>query len=248
MSHPLNSALRGLKEFESLFEAIERGLVPAAAGGLNDIHKAHIAAALSEASGRPLFVLCADELEVSRTARDIASFLGCQPDILPARELMLHSAESASRDWEHRRLAVFGKMDSSPLVVASFEAAALRTIPQKLLSRLRVTLRPGDSANLDSLSDVLVMAGYRRAPQVEGEGQFSIRGGILDLFSPGEELPARIEFFGDEVDTIAYFDIESQRRTSSVSSLDILPAGELLPGCAPGGVPGLIELLEKLKN
>lgn len=245
---PLFRELNGLKEFEELAKAIEVGKSPAAAGGLSGIHKAHVAAALSARTGRPLFVLCSDDIEAGRVSADLAAFLGAGVPVLPPREFTFHTTETASRGWEHRRIAVLSKMESSPVTVASYEAASIRTIPQKLLDHIRTKLTTGDETNLDSLIDALVMSGYKRSSQVEGEGQFSVRGGILDFFTPGAEGPCRIEFFGDEIDTIFLFDAESQRRTTQLDSVVILPASETLPAYAPGGIGGLIDAIGALRS
>jgi len=244
----LLEALSGLREFNELTEAVERGRCPAAIGGLNAIHKAHIAAALSRGTGRPLFVLCPDELEAKHIANDIGSFLGIDVPILPSREFVFHTTEVVSREWEHRRIAVLSGMERAAVTVASFEAAAIRTMPKKLLDKITVELKPGDETDIDTLLDLMVMAGYKRASQVEGEGQVSVRGGIVDFFSPGAEGPCRIEFFGDEIDTISLFDPVSQRRTTDLESAKILPASEALPSYAPGGINGLIKAMEALKS
>ena len=244
----LLNALTGLKEFDELTGAIERGRCPAAAGGLSGIHKAHIAAALAKRTGRPLFVLCPDDLEARRIAADIGGFLGEEVSILPSREFIFHSTEAVSREWEHRRIAILRAMQDAPAVVASYDAAAIRTLPKKLLDKITIELKPGDVSNLDTLLDAMIMAGYKRASQVEGEGQVSVRGGIVDFFSPGAQGPCRVEFFGDEVDTISLFDPASQRRTASLDSVQILPAAETLPAYAPGGVAGLIKAMETLSS
>jgi len=242
----LLDALAGSEDFSELSRAIEKGKSPAAVSGLGSIHKAHIAAALGQTLDRPLFLLCPDELGAARTARDIADFTGEEPVILPPREFIFHSAESVSREWEHQRLGVLFGMEKNRVTVASFEAAAMYTLPKELLSGITVTLKPGDNAELDALTDALLLSGYKRAAQVEGIGQFSARGGIVDVFAPGEQDPYRIEFFGDEVDTVSYFSVTTQRRTEQCSEAKILPAGETLPFCAPGGIGGLLGQMEKL--
>lgn len=113
-----------------------------------------------------------------------------------------------------------------------------RTLPPQRLAALSVTLRPGDRVELGALTERLVQAGYGRCEQVEGVGQFAIRGGILDVFSPLMEQPVRCEFFDDEVDSLGAFDPGTQRRTENVSAALLLPAAEVLPGLAPGGPAG----------
>lgn len=241
-----SDALRGLKEFEELVDAVSLGRCPAAAGGLNPIHKAHIAAALSERTGRPLFVLCSDDLEARRIAEDLSGFIGEEVPVLPYREFVFHTTDAVSREWEHNRISILNRMDRLRAVVASYDAAMIRTIPPKIMDRVAAKLKPGDETGTDNLVDALLLAGYKRAAQVEGEGQMSSRGGIVDFYSPGAEGPYRVEFFGDEIDTIYLFDPISQRRTTQLEYAEVLPASETLTACAPGGIAGLIRSLEEL--
>lgn len=75
---------------------------------------------------------------------------------------------------------------------------------------------------------------------MEGVGQFALRGGILDVYAPGMDAPARVEFFGDEVDAMGSFDLSTQRRTENLEEVRLLPAAETLPQLAPGGLAGVV--------
>ena len=92
----------------------------------------------------------------------------------------------------------------------------------------------------------LTAAGYSRAAMVEGPGQFAVRGGILDVFSPAADLPVRAEFFGDELDTMGYFDPDTQRRTENIEDLVILPVGEAQPRLHHSGIDGLCQDLKSI--
>jgi transcription-repair coupling factor (superfamily II helicase) len=92
----------------------------------------------------------------------------------------------------------------------------------------------------------LLQAGYSRCDLVEGVGQFAVRGGILDVFSPSADNPIRLEFFGDELDTMGCFDPLTQRRTENLDQVVLLPVAETLPMLHPGGVEGLCEDLGRL--
>jgi transcription-repair coupling factor (superfamily II helicase) len=121
-----------------------------------------------------------------------------------------------------------------------------RTMPPELMKSLAVTLEIGGQVDLKELTDQLLSAGYVRCEQVEGVGQFALRGGILDVFSPLMEQPVRCEFFDDEIDSMGTFDPGTQRRSANVETALLLPAGEVLPRCAEGGTEGLGEKLLKL--
>ena len=89
-----------------------------------------------------------------------------------------------------------------------------------------------------TLARRLLASGYTRGSLVEGVGQFAMRGGIVDVFSPASDAPVRIEFFGDEVDTMGQFDAQTQRRTENLEALTILPVAECLPQLHPGVLGG----------
>ena len=99
---------------------------------------------------------------------------------------------------------------------------------------------------MEELLSRLSGAGYSRCGMVEGPGQFAVRGGILDVYSPAAELPVRAEFFGDELDTMGYFDPDTQRRIENIDSIVILPVGETQPRLHPDGLSGLCEDITRL--
>ena len=240
--------LDAVPEFGALLSALDSGGCPAAVSGLAAVHRAHFAAGLRARTGRPVAVVCADETEAARMAEDLAAFTGEQVLRLPSRELTFHDAAVVSRQWEHRRLAALQALldGSAPLLVTTAEALLQRTLPPDRLRQASLTLRVGESRDLEALAARLTAAGYARCDQVEGAGQFALRGGILDFFSPAYDRPVRCEFFGDEVDSMGFFDPATQRRTENRQEASILPVAEVLPQLSPGGVPGLIEALDGL--
>lgn len=131
------------------------------------------------------------------------------PAFLPTRELTLYDASTVSRGWEQKRLRVLYGLGQGkiPVLVTSVEALMLRTVPrQTLVPPATLLLQAGAEYALDELAARLTDAGYARTPMVEGVGQFSLRGGILDVFSPAQDAPIRCEFFGDTLDAMGYFD------------------------------------------
>ncbi|MCI8476981.1 MAG: transcription-repair coupling factor [Oscillospiraceae bacterium] len=244
----LTSILSRLPEFQQLLGAINSGGSPAAVTGLSAVHRAHLAASLYQETGRCVVVVCADEGEAARMAGDLTALSGGLVHTLPAREFTFHNAAAASRQWEHRRLGILRTLTAgeASLVVTTVEALLQRTIPKTLFTQTVQSLRMGDRYVLDELAHTLATAGYTRCDQVEGVGQFALRGGILDFFSPAQAKPVRMEFFGDEVDSMGLFDPNTQRRLQTVEEAEILPVAEVLPQLAPGGYPGLLEALDKL--
>ena len=244
----LPGALKNLPEFQQLLSAIDAGGCPAVFSGLSPVHRAYVAAGVRQETGRSVVLLCADEGEAERLARDLTALTGERVERLFAREFTFHHAAVVSRQYEHRRLTAFAALlaGESPLTVTTVEALLQRTIPPALLAKASRTLRPGDRCALEELAAALTAAGYTRCQQVEGVGQFALRGGILDFFSPAHPKPVRLELFGDEIDAMGLFDPDSQRRVENLREAHILPAAEVLPQLAPGGAAGLAGTLEDL--
>ncbi len=244
---PLLKALEPLEAFRALLRAEARG-EHAAVSGAAQICRSHLIAALCERSPRCAVVLCQDDLAANRTAQELEALLGTRPAVLPARELTLYDAQAASRGWEQKRLRALYALSrgETPLLVASVEAASLRTMPPAVLSGSAVRLCLGEDYDLSELTTRLVRCGYSRAQLVEGVGQFSVRGGILDVYSPAMDSPVRAEFFGDTLDAMGLFDPITQRRTENIGEMTVLPVAETLPQLHPGGVSGLCEDLRAL--
>ena len=244
----LTQILSGVPEFPRLLAALDSGGCPAAVSGLSAVHRAHFAAGIWQQTGRPVVLLCADETEADRLAEDLTAFTGQAVRRLSARDFTFHNAAVVSRQWEHRRLSALRALAAgeSPLTVCTVESLLQRTLPRTLLTQCAQMLRVGESHDLPELAERLSAAGYTRCEQVEGVGQFALRGGILDVFSPAFDRPVRAEFFGDEIDSMGLFDVSSQRRTVNLREAEILPASEVLPQFAPGGFPGLLEALDGL--
>ena len=245
---PLLSALNDIPEYRSLLAAIDNGACPAAFSGLSAVHRAHFAAGIRQELGRPVVVVCADEGEAERMARDLAALSGEAVRTLSAREFTFHNAAVVSRQYEHRRLSTLRALAAGecPLLVCTVESILQRTIPKTLLTQAAQVLRMGERHDLGELAGTLAAAGYTRCEQVEGVGQFALRGGILDFFSPAHPKPVRVEFFGDEIDAMGLFDPDTQRRIENLGAAEILPAAEVLPQFAPGGYGGLLEGLDRL--
>ena len=245
---PLLSALNDIPEYRSLLAAIDNGACPAAFSGLSAVHRAHFAAGIRQELNRPVVVVCADEGEAERMARDLAALSGEAVRTLSAREFTFHNAAVVSRQYEHRRLSTLRALAAGecPLLVCTVESILQRTIPKTLLTQAAQVLRMGERHDLGELAGTLAAAGYTRCEQVEGVGQFALRGGILDFFSPAHPKPVRVEFFGDEIDAMGLFDPDTQRRIENLGAAEILPAAEVLPQFTPGGYGGLLEGLDRL--
>ena len=231
------------KEYQEIYNALKKGQTPVLAVGLPPVAKAQFAAALRLMTLRPVCILTDEDNAALRLARDLEAFSELPVLHIPARELTMAGMEGMSRQYEQARIAALSQLADAPLVTLSAAALVQKTMPPDTLRASTLTLRPGDFTPLADLTARLVTAGYQRCAQVEGPGQFSVRGGILDVFPPRADAPVRIEFWGDEIDSMAAFDVGSQRRGANLDALVCLPCMETLPACAPGGVAGLCKAL-----
>jgi len=237
--------------FDQLAACVDNGLCPAVVSGVDGVHRAHAAAVLRRNLKRPLVVLCSDEAEQRRIAGDLEALTQEKAVLLSARDFMFYNVEGASRQHEQERLrALYGMLRGEGIVVATVDGALQRTMPPKLMANAVLELKNGGSYDLGEVLALLTRAGYSRTDQVEGPGQFALRGGILDVFSPAEDEPFRCEFFGDEIDSMSFFDTATQRRTEAIDKALILPAAEALPALYDGehgkGADGLLDALRDM--
>lgn len=225
----LTEAICALPEYRELYAALDGGASPVALTGATVGSRAALAAALRRDFEAPLVLICADEREVQSIQGDLEALTGESAVYLPPRDFAFHPG-TASRQWEHRRLGIFHALTQGevPLLLVSIEALLQRTIPPADLSLACRTIRADGSYSLPDLAEHLASVGYARAEQVEGVGQFSLRGGILDFYSPEQPAPVRVEFWGDAVDSMSYFSPTSQRREGELTEAFLLPAAEVL--------------------
>ena len=221
---------RRIAAFQKITEDLREGNTPALCVGLSSIHKSHFAFAAAEELQEPILLVTADEASASRLMSDINAMAGsdyCQ--LFPAREFCYRRAETASGEYEQLRLGLLSRLlnHEVKIVVASVPALMSRTIPPEVLRENTFLLRSGEEIPLDTLIRKLIASGYSRRPQVDGPSQFSVRGGIVDFFPPKENNPIRLEYWGDEINELSYFELDSQRRTEPIDRVQISPANEV---------------------
>ncbi len=220
-------------QFRQVFSALGRSFsMPIYAAGLTGTQRAMLTYFLWVRSKKPTVLVAPDEASATKLAEDLTQLAGAENvSLYPAKDFQFRSTEGASAEYEQQRLSVLGRIldGSCGIVVASVEAALQYTIPPGTYEYNTIKLTRGASADIKALAERFSRAGYERRNQVDGPCQFSVRGGILDFFSPQAQSPVRIEFWGDEIDSVAYFDLETQRRTKEIDETFVAPAREVLP-------------------
>lgn len=216
------------KEFLNLSQSINTHDAPVGVIGLADISKCFALHALLE-DGKKAFVITPDEATAVKVKETLSEL---QDGVLlyPARELTFVEVAGVSREFEHIRLGVLSRILSGDysIVVMSVLAACQYTMTPDELKKRTFTISLNDTIDINELEKKLVLAGYSRYDQVDGTSQFAVRGGIVDIFPTYLDEPVRIELWGDTIDTISSFDIDTQRRTKQVEYVKITPANEVL--------------------
>ena len=199
--------------------------------GIPGSGRAMVYAALAKALDKPLCIVTPGEAEATRFAGDLNA-LGVAAAVFPARDYVLRPIEGTGREYEYRRLAVLGDLVGGRLqaVCVPDEGLTQYTTPRADFCANTRSLRPGDTLPRAELTALLYGAGYTRRDQVDGPGQFSIRGDIADIYAPDMKQPARMEFWGDEIDTMHTFDLATQRRDEPIEKIYVSPAREILFG------------------
>ena len=227
-THFLFDVLDGYKPFEQMAQESQNSGAVIAASGMAGAQKAHAACALAVRTGRPLLFLCDSERSATQTMEDVSALLGGGVCLLPAREITFYQDVAASREVAYRRIEAMRRALSGEAraIVAPVDAMLHRMMPREAFNRNTISLRVGDVTPIDLLIERLLAAGYTREYMVEGKGQFSVRGGIIDVY-PADALSAvRIEFFDDELDSIRAVDVMSQRSQGNMQEVVIPPASE----------------------
>lgn len=227
----LGNLLGQMPQYRQFVAALNKKGLPAQMTGLGHIHKAAMIATLADENDGPVLVVAPDEGMASRLCDDVNEMAGRTAGMLyPAREFTFREVQGASREYEHKRIQVLNAVleKTVQIVFCSTEALLQFTLPPDVLEKNRWQMKPGQSYKMDELIARFVHSGYERRDQVEGVSQFSVRGGIFDFYPPQSVNPYRAEFWGDEIDTISAFDLDSQRRIDTVKEATITPAKEVL--------------------
>lgn len=184
----------------------------------------------AQTSHSPIVIIAPDPHRALQLEREIKLFAPHELEVksFPDWETLPYDSFSPHQDIISERLATLSVLPrmSKGLVIVPISTMIHRIIPKGFLTAHSFTLKVGDSLSLENTRQQLTDACYRHVGEVSEHGEFAIRGSILDLFPMGSELPIRIDLFDDEVDTIRYFDPQTQRSHEKVDSIRLLPGRE----------------------
>ncbi|MFR4050816.1 MAG: transcription-repair coupling factor, partial [Clostridium perfringens] len=225
----LMAPLLNSEAFQKVKSFMESGNYPVMINGLSDSGKSYFINGIYEESDKPIVVVTHNDIEARNIYEDLSFYL---PNVyyLPSREIVFYNIDAISGDLRWARLKVIKEMlrSTKKIIVTSIDAFAATYTPKELYKSHILKIKVGDEVDFKEISHKLIESGYERLETVEGKGEFSLRGGILDVFPPNSANPFRIELFGDEVDSIRTFNVESQRSIEKVKRAEIFPAKEVI--------------------
>lgn len=204
----------------------------AMAVGLPSVNKANLILGIYEQSKEKLvLVLTPDEQSSQALCSDFNAFAGDDiAEVFPYRDLVLRPIESSSNEYEIERMGVLFRILSKKtrVVFCSISSACLYTMPQNILERSVISIKSGQNFDQSEFIRMISEIGYIKRDQIDGTGQFAVRGAIVDIYPASTKTPVRIEYWGDDIDSICFFDLETQRRSEQVDVLEICPVSEFI--------------------
>ncbi len=216
-------------KFVDLSKQIENKKSPISISGLTDVGMVELLSAINQYNKKPILLITYNEIQAKQILEIIENFEKEKAVLFPKKEIVTYDFVAESKDLPYERIETLNKIKDKKnlIVVTTIEALMQKLPPKEILFKNILEFKVGDIYNLDELKKTLVNLGYSRCEFIEGRGQFSVRGGIVDI-SINDTLGVRIEFWGDEVDSIRNFNITSQRSINTLDKIKIYPAHEFV--------------------
>ena len=213
-----------IKELLKRNSKITDNKINISATGLPSSAKAMLVYAITKETKKSSLVVCNNIFEVNKFIQDVKFFSeDIEVIFLPSEQIEYYDIEKESNELDTARAYAIEKILDGKLniVVTTIDSLLLNMKNKKEFSNKEFTIKVSESIDIEKIQKELVLLGYQRTENVEGKGQFAIRGGIIDIFTVNNELPYRIELFGDEVDNIRTFDVISQRSIDTVKEVKV---------------------------
>ncbi|MCB2294887.1 transcription-repair coupling factor [Clostridium algoriphilum] len=228
----LSGLMKPLKEsnqFKNILMNIEKEAYPIGVYGLSESAKNYLVNGVYEQLDKSILILTHSDVEAKNIYDDLSFYVN-EVYYFPTREMGFYNADAVSGDLRWERLKVMKKImeKGKKIIITCIEALTATYIPKELLKQYIFKLSVGSILKFKFFSEKLIQCGYERVDRVENKGQFSIRGGIIDVYPPISVLPFRIELYDDEIDSIRTFNSETQRSIDKVAEIEIFPAKEII--------------------
>ncbi len=227
----MNLILKELEKsskYNDFIKNLENKKSPIAISGLTGVAEASIIAKCLEQTKRPIFIITYNEIQAQALVNDLKFFT---EDVayLPKKEIITYDYVAKSKNLPYERIEILNKIYKKQklIIVTSVETIKQKIISKDTLYKNVLKFKVGDRCDLEVLKQKLVDLGYQRFDLIDGRGEFSVRGGIIDI-STTESTGIRIELWGDEIDSIRHFNIISQRSIDNIEKIEIFPAHEYI--------------------
>lgn len=236
----------GMDEFDAAVSHAKSKAGLFHAVGVSSSQKSHFIYALGKHLTAQCLIVAPDESKAGRIVKDL-SFL-CSDEVLyfPPREYIFYDVDVSNRKGEYNRLKSLCNIEKAKFIVTTVAALSSYTLPHCYFKNYSVKIDMQSQIDMSSLAQQLVFMGYSRVGTVESVGQFSVRGSIIDIFTPSDDNPYRIELWGDEVDSIRRFNAVTQLSEGNAESAFICPVRELI--YTKDAVGDTVEKIRSMKN
>ncbi|QYE98160.1 transcription-repair coupling factor [Paraclostridium sordellii] len=224
------SPLQNSKEYKDVINNIENNKGTLLINGLVQSQKPNIVYSIFNDLKKQILYIANTDLEAKKVYEDLCFYMKDKVDYLSSQDIYFYHLDAKDRNDEARKLKVLLKMISkeNTVIVTSVEAVLSKYVPKEVLKKNIFTYKIGDTIDIENISKKLVNLGYERVSKIEGFGQFSIRGGIIDIFSLEYDTPIRIELFDDEIESIRTFDVFTQKSIKKIKKCTITPSREFI--------------------
>ena len=244
----MNYILRDLastQKYKSFKEKLKNNNYPVEISGLVPVAKTELIGALFEEERMPVCIITYNEMQAKELEKNLSYFAG-KVEYFPKREISIYDYDAESNDIEYERIQVLNNIykAKTKLVITTIEAIMQKMIAKESLYNTVLKLNLADTISHEELKRYLVQMGYKRVDLIENKGEFSIRGDILDIGLSDTE-GVRIEFWGDDIDSIRKFKISSQRSTDMLKTVEIYPATEMI---LEDSIQNVCKRIEALDN
>ena len=223
--------LQELPKFKQYIQEIEEKNSPITVSGLSDVGKIQFEYSTKQSLNRPICIVTYNKIEARKIIKDLRYFTNEFEEVLyfPKREIASYDYIAESKDLPYERIDVLNKIQKgkAKIVVTTVEALMQKMIPKSSLYKNCLEFKVGKRYSLEDVKQNLILLGYERNDLIEGKGQFSVRGDIIDV-ALTETKGVRVELWGDEVDSIRNFSISSQRSSEMIDKIEIMPAHEFI--------------------
>ena len=220
--------LPNFKKFNDYIENVKNNINPIMLSGLTDSGKVHFAYSTFFYAEKPICIITYNELQAKKIIKNLEYFTN-DIKFFPKKDIKVYDYLAESKDITYNRIACLNGIynKKAKIIVTTIEAVSQKIIPEEVLYKNIINLKVGESINLEEIKEKLIALGYERTDVADNKSEFSVRGGIIDI-AITEKEGIRIELWGDEIDSIRTFDINTQRSKEKEKEAIIFPAHEFV--------------------